>query len=252
MPAPAPKEKPQPPEENTHEVPKAIGLDPAQAAAIMAKARTAEEAASKAKAQAQAEPPSPEPKAPPPAPVPVQTASTPPAPPPPPPTPVPARSAPPAPETTAAAPPPPAQQAVQTSRFVTVSLKTRPKDTKTAPKTTSLLDIAALDAAGTGTTGAEAGVRLDAVDRAIIDSFMREWVPPDASTLRRDQRTAHLEMAVDRGGRVLTFKLIQPSGSIDLDMSVLEAADRLDKIGAQLPAGYPKERYEFQVNLHAE
>lgn len=223
------------PAENTHDVPKAIGLDPAQALAIMAKARAAEAAAAAA-------------KAPPAAPAPVAAVPAPP----------PVSSPPPAAPATATASAPamapaPAQPAVETARFVTVSLKTSPAAPKQGtPKTASLLDMATLDAAGTGATGEAKGVRLDEVDRAIIDAFMREWLPPDASKLPRDHRTAHLEMAVNREGKVLNFKLMQPSGSIDLDMSVLEAADRLDKIGASLPATFPKERYEFQVNLHAE
>ena len=153
-----------------------------------------------------------------------------------------------APEPDVSAPPPP-PQAVETSRFVTVSLKPAAPAPKTPPKVASLLDMATLDAQG---TGGQAGVRLNEVDRAIISAFMREWVPPDASLLKQDQRTAHLDMSINRAGHVLTFKLTQPSGSIDLDMSVLEAADRLDKIEAQLPASYPKDRYDFQVNLHAE
>ncbi len=115
-----------------------------------------------------------------------------------------------------------------------------------------LLDAATKEAVGTGASGAEKGIRLDDVDRAIIRAFMREWVPPDDSKLSPNQRTAHLDMSVDRNGRVLSFELTHPSGNSALDMSVLEAVGRLGKIEVQLPPSYPKDRYEFQVNLHAE
>jgi outer membrane biosynthesis protein TonB len=224
-------------QEDDHAVPKAIAIDPAQAMAIMAKAQAAEAAAKAAEKEKNKPPPPPATTTPPPAPV------------------APSLPVPPTPavaKTPDNAPPPPAPAGTDTSRFITVSLKAPAQAPNSTPKVASLLDMATLDQAGTGAAGATNGIRLDEVDRAVIDAFMKEWLPPDASKLRVDQRTAHLDMAIDRTGRVLNFKLTQPSGSIDLDMSVLEAADRLDKIGAQLPASFPKERYEFQVNLHAE
>lgn len=138
------------------------------------------------------------------------------------------------------------------SRFVTVSHPAPKKVNKDLPKVASLLDIAALDAATTGATGAAKGIRLDEVDRAIIQGFLREWVAPDASKLNLDQRTVSLDVSLDREGRVLNFSLPRHSGSDDLDLSVLEAADRLGKIDIKLPASYPRDVYEFQVNFHVE
>lgn len=126
------------------------------------------------------------------------------------------------------------------------------KVNKDLPKVASLLDIAALDAATTGASGAAKGIRLDEVDRAIIQGFLREWVAPDASKLNLDQRTVSLDVSLDREGRVLHFSLPRHSGSDDLDLSVLEAADRLGKINVKLPASYPRDVYEFQVNFHVE
>jgi len=248
--APAPAEEPM--DDN---LPKAIAIDPAQAAALMARAMAAEKSAP-------APAPVPEPKpAPPPIPPPAPPAQTtakkdpPPAPSP---SPVPETPKPalvvkpePAAPAVASAPPPPtpAPQASDVSRFVTVSHPAPKKVNKDLPKVASLLDIAALDAA---TAGAAKGIRLDEVDRAIIQGFLREWVAPDASKLNLDQRTVSLDVSLDREGRVLNFSLPRHSGSDDLDLSVLEAADRLGKIDIKLPASYPRDVYEFQVNFHVE
>ena len=238
--APAPAAKEEPADDN---VPKAIAIDPAQAAALMARAMASAAA-----------PPAPAPT---PAPVPEPPKADPPKPEPkvepkpePKPTPEPVAKKPePAPEPP---PPPPVPQVNDVSRFVTVSHSAPPKVNKNLPRATTLLDVAALDESTTGAAGAATGIRLDEVDRAIIQGFLREWVAPDASKLSLDQRTVSLDVRIDRDGHVNHFSLPRHSGSDDLDLSVLEAANRLDKIEAKLPASYPRDSYEFQVNFHVE
>lgn len=231
-------------------VPKAIAIDPAKAMELM-------------KIQ-QAGVPKPTPAATlisPPSPAVVAAASTAaPSPPPPPPAPAPTAAA----VTEAAPPSPPKTQAekpeVKTkpasasasppasdvSRFITVSKCDPP-----AKNSASLLDIASLDS-GTAPAGEDKNVRLDEVDRAIIDGFRRNWNPPPVNTLSLDQRTAHMNVTVDRTGRVLKFTIAKRSGNDNFDYSLIEAANRLDKIDAQLPASYPEEHYEFQVHFHVE
>ena len=246
----AKSESAEPMEDN---LPKAIAIDPAQAAALMARAMAADKSA-----PAPAPVPEPKPTAPPilPPPPPAQTTAKKDPPPAPKPVPEPPKPAPvvkpePAAPAVAGTPPPPtpAPQTSDASRFVTVSHPVPRKVNKDLPKVASLLDIAALDAA---TTGAAKGIRLDEVDRAIIQGFLREWVAPDASKLNLDQRTVSLDVSLDREGRVLNFSLPRHSSSDDLDLSVLEAADRLGKIDIKLPASYPRDVYEFQVNFHVE
>ena len=137
--------------------------------------------------------------------------------------------------------------ATDVSRFITVSKCDAGPDGKPA----SLLDVAALDS-GTAPVMEDKSVRFDEVDRAIIDGFRRIWAPPKANTLAIDQRTAHLNVTIDRTGRLLSFKFARRSGNEDFDSSVIDAADRLDKIEVQLPASYPKDHYEFQVHFHVE
>ncbi len=266
-PEPTAPEKPADPkvsdkDKDDDDVPKAIAIDPAKAAEIMAKAM----------ADAQATPaPAPTPPSPtPPTPQPENTTVA--------GSPAPAmapspvveeKPAPPAPVAAAkpsedpvpppvkidpkpmAELPPPAQPGTNVARMITISHPVSEKPAE-APKVASLLEVAALDANGTGVSGDKSGIRLDEVDRAIIDSFLRNWTPPNANKLPLDQRSAHMEVTVNREGRLVRFKLAKTSGSTELDTSVVEAGNRLDKIGVELPASYPHDLYEFQVNFHVE
>jgi len=96
------------------------------------------------------------------------------------------------------------------------------------------------------------GMKFEEVDRAIIDGFKKNWLPPDATNLTADQRAVPLQVAINREGRVVSFKLLRSSGSEAMDSSVQKAADKLHKIDRVLPPGYPGERYEVQINFHVE
>ena len=196
------------------ELPKAIALTPEQAMALMAAAPAAQP------------PTAPETK-----PAPVAKAE-------------PAVTAPPAPKVETAPP-------VKTpSTIITLThAETAPV---LKPQTASLLDLATLDAQGIGTAGAEQGLKFEEVDRAIIDGFKKNWLPPDATNLTPDQRAVPLQVAINREGRVISFKLLRSSGSEAMDSSVQKAADKLHKIDRALPPGYPGERYEVQINFHVE
>jgi outer membrane biosynthesis protein TonB len=139
--------------------------------------------------------------------------------------------------------PPAALPGTDAARYITIS-HPAPAPTSPPPPGTTLSEMAAQNA-GTG-------VHIDSIDRAIIDAFLRVWTPPPANKLPTDQRTAHVEVTVNREGKLVKYKPTRNSGNIELDMSVLEAANRLNKIDATLPADYPHEFYEFQVNFHVE
>ena len=112
--------------------------------------------------------------------------------------------------------------------------------------------MASLDADKKSASSDDKNTHLEDVDRAIRNAFMRQWSPPKVATLNVNQRTAHMDMAVDRSGHVLNFKLIKRSGSEDFDLSLLEAANRLDKIPVTLPASFHPDHYEFQLHFHVE
>lgn len=132
------------------------------------------------------------------------------------------------PPSTVEQPPAPAMSKVlDVSRFITVSRRNAP-------------------------TGDDQRAHLEEVDRAIRNAFMSTWEPPQASRLDINQRTAEMNMAVDRAGHVLTFTIVKRSGSEDFDRSLREAADRLTSIRTTLPDSYRPDRYEFQLHFHVE
>ncbi|MDB6138636.1 MAG: TonB terminal [Verrucomicrobiaceae bacterium] len=199
-------------------LPKAIAIDPAQALALMNAQQAPAPEAPRAAPPAQISPASPPLPAPavPPVSAPKAAVATPPQPP----------SAPGPPPV----PPPPPQpaQVYDVSRFITVSARS-----------------------STARAG-DKSVRLEEVDRAIRDAFMRQWMPPKTETLNIDQRTAQMDMTLNRDGHVLAFKIVRLSGSENFDRSLREAASRLEKIPATLPGSYPQDRYEFQLQFHVE
>ncbi len=203
-----------PPPPSVPSLPKAIAIDPAQAIALM-KAQEEEQA----KKSAPSAPSAPEPAA---APQPAVAKSDPPA------APDAAKSEPPA-APPKSQPPPviPSAPVSEVSRFITVSSRSP---------------------AGAG----DKSVRLEEVDRAIRDAFMIQWMPPKTQGLNINQRTAHMNMTVDRAGHVLGFTIVKLSGSEAFDHSLREAANRLETIPATLPDSYRPDQYEFQLHFHVE
>jgi len=196
------------------DLPKAVAVTPEQALAMLAKAPSA--------AEQPLSPPSPKPA--------VKSEPQP--------------GAPPKAETTAPTPTRPQ------SANITVTHEDASPELK--PQPASLLDLAVLDAQGVGADGAAKGLRFDEIDSAIIDGFKKNWLPPDATRLSPDQRLAKLQVAINRDGRVVSFKVLHSSGSEALDSSVQKAANKLHKIDRALPPVYPGERYEVQIHFHVE
>jgi periplasmic protein TonB len=140
------------------------------------------------------------------------------------------------------------------TRFVTVSHPSKKQRSDAPAQVARLADLASLDAepATSSNQSPPQSPRLDDVDRAVIEAFMKTWSAPKPELLAPNERTAHLDVAVNRKGRMLDYKLARTSGSADLDVSVLEAADRIKSIAAKFPSDYPSERYDFQVNFYVE
>ncbi|MCB1210097.1 MAG: TonB C-terminal domain-containing protein [Verrucomicrobiales bacterium] len=107
----------------------------------------------------------------------------------------------------------------------------------------------------TTTSGGNTSGRLDMseVDNAIYEAFYKNWVPSSAAlSLPRQQRTAVLRVIVSRAGDIESFDLVSPSGSQDLDDSVLAAGKLVKKIPQSLPSSFPKARYECSLKFFVE
>jgi TonB family protein len=101
-------------------------------------------------------------------------------------------------------------------------------------------------------TSAQQIKEMEAVDRALIEAFLAQWTPPKRSAAGQRQQAVLLEVALDRAGKLASFKMSQPSGDSAVDASVLEAAHRLEKVGESLPSTFVGERYSVQVRFHVE
>jgi len=110
------------------------------------------------------------------------------------------------------------------------------------------------DPATTSSGGNTSGRQdMSAVDTAIYEAFYKTWVPPTtALSLPREQRTAILRVIVSRAGNIESFDLISPSGSLDLNESILSASRLVKKIPQSLPSSFPKARYECSLKFFVE
>lgn len=120
-----------------------------------------------------------------------------------------------------------------------------------------LLDVARMEArpvipqAGQG-GAASSQSGLDEVDAAVQEAFMQNWVAPSITDVDPSRRTARLEVTVGRDGSVVSTLLFQPSGSRPMDVSILEAAKKVQKIAVSLPAGFANSFYQLQVNFQID
>jgi hypothetical protein len=106
-------------------------------------------------------------------------------------------------------------------------------------------------AAGGGNTSGRQD--MSSVDSAIYDAFYQNWMPPaSALSVPREQRTAILRVIVSRAGVIESFDLTTPSGSAELDASVLAAGKLVKKIPQSLPSSFPKARYECSLKFFVE
>lgn len=119
----------------------------------------------------------------------------------------------------------------------------------------TLMDIARLNAMrplpvpGTAVADADADVNMDAVDEALNTAFLASWTAPPIEAVPASQRGATMNIAIGKDGTVLKSQMSKFSGSHALDQSILEAAARVKKIAATLPANFSKDSYDLELNF---
>ncbi len=106
---------------------------------------------------------------------------------------------------------------------------------------------------------------LDRLDEALYETFMRVWRPPHPRHLNRARRTVRLDVTLNPDVTIAHSELASPSGSAELDLSVLAAAeevtallrDRRDdraalKFPAKLPSPLANSRYDCRILFQVE
>lgn len=96
------------------------------------------------------------------------------------------------------------------------------------------------------------GAGLAEVNQAIQQAVLQAWAPPPLAVVPPGRRQATAQIGVGAGGLVTGWQLVQPSGSPEMDASVLEAVRKVPKIPATLPSPFAKERYDVRVNFLIE
>jgi hypothetical protein len=98
-------------------------------------------------------------------------------------------------------------------------------------------------------TGADSDIDMGDVDRAIIETFRRAWMPARPTS---GPATAHADVRLNRQGKVTGFNLVKPSGDQAIDLSVHETGAAVTSVPCSFPVKYSRDEYEFQVHFHAE
>lgn len=131
-------------------------------------------------------------------------------------------------------------------------------DTPVPPMTSpTLMDIARLNTLRPSAIPPPAGpdaapvadVNLDAVDEAVNAAFLTGWTAPPIESVPDGQREGRLSISIGKDGTVLKAQMSKFSGSHVLDQSILEVASKVKKISTTLPANFPKESYDLELNF---
>jgi hypothetical protein len=106
---------------------------------------------------------------------------------------------------------------------------------------------------------------LDRLDEALYEAFMQAWQPPDPATIPASKRAARLDVTLDPSLTLITFELSQPSGSTDLDLSIMQAADHVRdrlrlrhhrrdplKFPQELPSTFQNSSYVCRIQFQIE
>ncbi len=77
--------------------------------------------------------------------------------------------------------------------------------------------------------------------------YERAWHPPQHA--KQSLATVKAEVVIARDGRVLSARILQPSGDPQLDRSVQETLDRVKSIGRPFPKGAKEKQRTFIINF---
>ncbi len=106
---------------------------------------------------------------------------------------------------------------------------------------------------------------LDRLDEALYEAFMRAWQPPNPRLLAAARRTVRLDVSLGPGVTLEKADLAAPSGSPELDLSVLDAAEKVKevlrsrpderralKFPQSLPSPFQNSRYDCRIQFQVE
>lgn len=165
----------------------------------------------------------------------------------------------PLPLTTAVPTPQPATR--NASRYITLSRVTSSSTSNPPPTANSSQPSLPTSA---GTDAATMSV-LDQIDEALYEAFMQVWTPPDLEQTAPSKRTTRLDISLNTDLALVQADLVAPSGSTELDLSVLLAVEKVAerlrsrltsadslKIPNSLPSSFQNSRYVCRIQFQIE
>jgi len=106
---------------------------------------------------------------------------------------------------------------------------------------------------------------LDRMDQCLYEVFMSVWRPPGSRLVPPSKRVARLDVTLNHQAHVEAFHLAVPSGSPELDLSVVEALESATRLIPEiqsgdhslqfpqsLPSNFPDQRYECRIQFQIE
>jgi hypothetical protein len=155
--------------------------------------------------------------------------------------------------------PPPATR--NASRYITLSRVTSASTSNLAPPANSIQPPPPTSAAPNATALTE----LDQIDEALYEAFMQVWTPPDLEKTAPSKRTTRLDISLNADLALVQADLVAPSGSTELDLSVLLAVEKVAerlrsrhmkpdslKIPNSLPSSFQNSRYVCRIQFQIE
>ncbi len=165
----------------------------------------------------------------------------------------------PLPLTTPATTPPPATR--NASRYITLSRVTSASTSNLSPPANSSQPSPLTSAGPNAATMNE----LDQIDEALYEAFMQVWTPPDLEQTAPSKRTTRLDISLNTDLALVQADLVAPSGSTELDLSVLLAVEKVAerlrsrltsadslKIPNSLPSSFQNSRYVCRIQFQIE
>ena len=160
---------------------------------------------------------------------------------------------------TAATTPPPATR--NASRYITLSRVTSASTSTLSPPATSSQPSPPTSVGPNAATMSE----LDQIDEALYEAFMQVWTPPDLEQTAPSKRTTRLDISLNADLALVQADLVAPSGSTELDLSVLLAVEKVAerlrsrlvkpdslKIPNSLPSSFQNSRYVCRIQFQIE
>lgn len=76
--------------------------------------------------------------------------------------------------------------------------------------------------------------------------FYEAWVQPSAVAAPRGKISVSVDVQIDRGGHIASFKIVKPSGNEKIDRSIAEVGEKIRQVTPP-PLGSSQKRFDLRI-----